>query len=47
MLAHLADHPAVRYVIATGDWSMSQIATELEIRGLTQRPTAKRPAAAH
>jgi site-specific DNA recombinase len=29
---------------ATGDWSLRQLATELEIRGLTQRPTAKRVA---
>jgi len=29
---------------ATGDWTLRQLATELEIRGLTQRPTAKRAA---
>lgn len=29
---------------ATGDWSLNRLAHELEVRGLTQRPTAKRPA---
>jgi len=28
---------------ANGNWSLRQLATELEIRGLTQRPTAERP----
>lgn len=29
---------------ATGDWSLNQLATELELRGLTTKPTATRPA---
>jgi site-specific DNA recombinase len=39
--------PLVRWAFetyASGNWSLRQIAHELEIRGLTQRPTAKRPA---
>jgi site-specific DNA recombinase len=37
--------PLIRWAFttyATGEWSLRQLATELEIRGLTQRPTAKR-----
>lgn len=39
--------PLIRWafeVYATGEWSLNRLAHELEIRGLTQRPTAKRAA---
>jgi DNA invertase Pin-like site-specific DNA recombinase len=39
--------PLIRWafeVYATGEWSLNRLAHELEVRGLTQRPTAQRAA---